>query len=128
MVLIQQYYVRIKQYEYDKLCLLLNDVLRLNLVESYERYLSLFNNEDVEIVVDEYPFGLCIEIENKSKTKNAETVIKNWLDKLKLNINYAYRLSWDDKYAELCNEQNKKVENIVRFNKDMPRVSNRFNI
>ena len=128
MVLIQQYYVRIKQYEYDKLCLLLNDVLRLNLVESYERYLSLFNNEDVEIVVDEYPFGLCIEIENKSKTKNAETVIKNWLDKLKLNINYAYRLSWDDKYAELCNEQNKKVENIVRFNKDIPRVSNRFNI
>jgi hypothetical protein len=65
-------------------------------------------------------------MENKSKSKDAEIVIKDWLDKLKFNINDAYRLSWDDKYAELCQEQNKKVENIVRFNKDMPKVSNKF--
>ena len=83
-------------------------------------------NEDIEIAVDEYPFGLCIEMENKSKSKDAEVVIKDWLDKLKFNINDAYILSWDDKYAELCQEQNKKVENIVRFNKDMPKVSNKF--
>lgn len=65
-------------------------------------------------------------MENKSKSKDAEVVIKDWLDKLKFNINDAYILSWDDKYAELCQEQNKKVENIVRFNKDMPKVSNKF--
>lgn len=100
--------------------------LHLNVVESYERYRSIFCNEDIEIVVDEYPFGLCIEMENKSKSKDAEVVIKDWLDKLKFNINDAYILSWDDKYAELCQEQNKKVENIVRFNKDMPKVSNKF--
>ena len=120
--------VTIKPEEYDNLCFLLEKVLHLSLVESYERYRSVFSNNDIEIVVDEYPFGLCMEIENKSKTKNAEEVIKEWLNKLKLNIEDAYRLSWDDKYTELCKEQNKKVENIVRFNKDMPKIENDFNI
>ncbi len=118
--------VSINPDEYDKLCSLLNNVLHLDLVESYERYRSIFSNEDIEIVVDEYPFGLCIEMENKSKNKDAEVVIKKWLDKLKFDINDAYRLSWDDKYAELCKEQNKNIENIVRFDKDMPKVLNKF--
>ena len=118
--------VSINPDEYDNFCLLLDNVLHLKLVESYERYRSIFSNEDIEIVVDEYPFGLCVEIENKSKNKNAEEVIKDWINKLKFDINSAYRLSWDDKYAELCKEQKKKVEKIVRFNNDMPKVSNRF--
>ena len=114
--------------EYDNLCLLLEHVLHLELVESYERYRSVFSNEDIEIVVDEYPFGLCIELENKSKTKDGVEVIKEWLTKLHFNIEDAYRLSWDDKYNELCREQNKKVENIVRFNKEMPEVKNKFEL
>ena len=118
--------VSINSDEYDKLCLLLENILHLNLVESYERYRSIFSSEDAEIVVDEYPFGLCVEIENKSTVKNPDEVIKYWLNKLKFNINNAYRLSWDDKYTELCKEQNKKIENIVRFDKDMPKVSNKF--
>lgn len=118
--------VSINPEEYDNLCSLLTNVLHLDIVESYERYRSIFSNNDIEIVVDEYPFGLCIEIENKSKDKNPVEVIKNWIDKLKFNINDAYRLSWDDKYAELCKEQKKKVENIVRFDKDMPKVMNKF--
>ncbi len=112
--------------EYDNLCSLLGGVLHLNMVESYERYRSVFSNDDIEIVVDEYPFGICVEMENKSKDKNPEEVITYWLDKLKLNINDAYRLSWDDKYAELCQEQNKNVESIVRFDKDMPKVLSKF--
>ena len=112
--------------EYDNLCSLLNSVLHLNMVESYERYRSIFSNEDVEIVVDEYPFGLCIEIENKSKDKDATKVVETWVKKLGFDINEAYRLSWDDKYAELCKEQDKKLESIVRFNKDMPSVDTVF--
>ena len=112
--------------EYENLCLLLESVLHLELVESYERYRSVFSNEDVEIVVDEYPFGICIEIENKSDTKNAEDVLNEWINKLKFDINEAYRLSWDDKYSELCKEQNKKVSSIVRFNEDMPKIQNEF--
>ena len=116
----------IKVEEYDNLCFILENVLHLSLVESYERYRSIFSNDDVEIVVDEYPFGLCLEIENKSKSKKSEMVIKEWISKLKLNINEAYRLSWDDKYAELCKEQDKNIESIVRFNKDMPIVTTKF--
>ncbi len=118
--------ININPSEYDNLCLLLENVLHLSLVESYERYRSIFSNEDIEIVVDEYPFGICIEIENKSKTKNGEDVVKEWLSKLNFDINKAYRLSWDDKYAELCNEQNKTIKNIVRFDKDMPNIKDRF--
>ena len=118
--------VSIKPEEYDNLCSLLTSVLHLELVESYERYRSVFSNSDVEIVVDEYPFGLCIEIENKSKSKDAVTVIKEWVNKLNFDINEAYRLSWDDKYGELCEEQEKKVESIVRFDKDMPKVLTKF--
>ncbi len=118
--------VSINPNEYDNLCLLLENVLHLNLVESYERYRNVFCNEDVEIVVDEYPFGLCIEIENKSKVKVAKSVILEWLKLLNLDINDAYKLSWDDKYSELCKEQNKKVESNVRFDKDMPKVLNEF--
>lgn len=118
--------VSINPDEYDNLCLLLESVLHLNMVESYERYRSVFSNEDVEIVVDEYPFGLCIEIENKSKNKDADKVIEEWIEKIGFNINDAYRLSWDDKYSELCNQQNKKVEKIVKFNKDMPVIDTIF--
>ena len=120
--------VSIDPNEYDNLCALLVNVLHLDIVESYERYRSVFSNEDIEIVVDEYPFGLCVELENKSNNKDAYEVINNWLDKLKLNINDAYRLSWDDKYEELCKEQNKNIEKIVRFDKDMPKITNKFNI
>ena len=120
--------VSINANEYDNLCKLLNDVLHLRIVESYERYRSVFYNNEVEIVVDEYPFGLCIEIENKSNDKDANKVILKWIDKLKLDIKEAYDLSWDDKYEELCKLQNKRVEKIVRFDKDMPQVSNLFDI
>ena len=118
--------VSINPEEYDNLKQLLENILHLKLVESYERYRSIFRNEDVEIVVDEYPFGTCIEIESKSKNKNDTDVIKEWLSKLKFDINTAYRLSWDDKYAELCQEQHKRVEKIVRFDKEMPTIKNDF--
>ena len=118
--------VEIEPKDYDNLCLLLINILHLELVESYERYRYIFSNNEVEVVVDEYPFGLCIEIENKSKTKNPEEVIRTWLNKLNLDINVAYHLSWDDKYEELCNSQNKKIEKIVRFDKNMPQVLNSF--
>ena len=109
--------VSIKPSEYDNLCLLLTNVLHLSLVESYERYRSMFSNSDIEIVVDEYPFGLCIELENKSISKDPVEVINYWINKLHFDINDAYRLSWDDKYNELCKEQNVKQQNIVRFDK-----------
>lgn len=120
--------VSIDYSEYDNLKKLLENVLHLNLVESYERYRSVFKNDDIEIVVDEYPFGIAIEIENKNKNKDGVIVITNWIEKLKFNIEEAYKLSWDDKYFELCKLQNKTVESAVTFDKDMPQVDKKFDI
>ena len=91
-------------------------------VESYERYRTIFENNEVEISVDEYPFGVCIEIENKSLDKNPEEVVKKWVNKIRFNINEAYRLSWDDKYLELCEEQGIERFNEVTFDKPMPSI------
>lgn len=112
--------------ESDNLEFLLQNVLHLNLLESYERYRSVFHNDDVEITIDKYPFGIAIEIENKSKTKDGVEVVKEWTQKIGLDINKAYTLSWDDKYEELCKDQNKTVESIVTFDKDMPKVKDIF--
>ena len=112
--------------EYSNLIFLLENVLHMKLIESYERYRSVFYTSDVEIVVDKYPFGIAIEIENKSKDKDAIEVVKYWTKKIGLDINDAYTLSWDDKYSELCKEQNKKTQSIVCFDKDMPKVYTEF--
>ncbi len=118
--------LNIKIEEYDNLLFLLNNVLHLELVESYERYRTRFYNDEVEIVVDRYPFGIAIEIENKSKDKDGVEIVKKWVNNLGLDINDSYDLSWDDKYEELCRKQNKKIENVVTFDKDMPKVLNNY--
>lgn len=42
--------------EFDKLVFLLENVIKMKNIESYERYRNVFHNEDIEIVVDKYPF------------------------------------------------------------------------
>lgn len=114
--------VRISYEDVDNFTFIIENVMHFKVVDSYERYRTIFTNEDVEISVDEYPFGIALEIENKSSTKNPEEVVMNYVSKLKLNIKDSYRLSWDDKYAELCKKQNKEIYNEVTFDKDMPSV------
>lgn len=82
---------------------------------------SQFDHE-IEISVDEYPFGIDLEIENKSSHKEPKEVVRKWVKNLRLDINKAYRLSWDDKYSELCKSQNVKQYNHVTFDKPMPKV------
>lgn len=79
----------------------------------------MFENDEVEISVDEYPFGVCIEIENKSTIKDPEDVVKSWVEQIGLNINQTYRLSLDDKYLELCEEPGIEKFNNVTFDKPM---------
>ena len=114
--------VSIKYDEYDNLMFLINNVLKMKDIESYERYRTIFTNEEVEISVDEYPFGIALEVENKSNTKDPREVVKKWVEILGLDINKAYRLSWDDKYSELCKSQNIKQYSHVTFDLPMPRV------
>lgn len=114
--------VRISYEDVDNFIFIIENVMHFKVVDSYERYRTIFTNEDVEISIDEYPFGIALEIENKSSTKNPEGVVMNYVSKLKLNIKDSYRLSWDDKYVELCKEQNKEIYNEVTFDKDMPSI------
>ena len=118
--------VRINPDDIDNFLYIINNIMHFSIIESYERYRTVFENDDVEISVDEYPFGICIEIENKSTTKNPEDIVKEWTNKLGLNINDAYRLSWDDKYQELCKEQGIEVFNEVTFDKPMPVIKEKI--
>ena len=114
--------LNIKEEEYDNLMFIINNVIKMKPIESYERYRTTFTNEDVEISIDEYPFGVALEIENKSKNRDPEIVVKEWIEKLGLNIKNAYKLSWDDKYSELCRKQNIEHFNHVAFGLPMPKV------
>ena len=114
--------INISYDEYDNLLFIINNVLKMKNVESYERYRTIFINDEVEIAVDEYPFGIAIEVENKSKLGNPEEVVKKWTKKIGLDIKKAYRLSWDDKYNELCKKQNIQQYNHVTFDLPMPQV------
>lgn len=114
--------VSIKYDEYDNLMFLINNVLKMKDIESYERYRTIFTNDEVEISVDEYPFGIALEVENKSNTENPREVVKKWVEILNLDVNKAYRLSWDDKYSELCKSQNVKQYSHVTFDLPMPKV------
>ena len=112
--------VEIKYTDFDNLSYILENVLKMKLVESYERYRYVYFNNDVEIDVDIYPFMIAVEIENKSQDKDPKMVVLYYLEKLGFTINDIYQLSWDDKYEELCKEQNIKAYKIVEFNKEMP--------
>lgn len=112
-------------FKYDELynlTFLLENVIKMKKIESYERYRNVFSNKDIEIVVDKYPFGIALEIENKSNEKSPEETIMFWVNKLGLNLNNSFRLSWDDKYTELCKEQKIEIYKNVTFGLPMPKV------
>lgn len=114
--------VRIDIRDNQNLQYIFEKVLKLKPVESYERHRTIFDNDEVEIALDEYPFGLALEIESKPNVKKPEKTITAWVKRLGLQITEAYRLSWDDKYTELCKEQGVKIFKHVDFNKPMPEV------
>ena len=117
--------VDFKYEEYDKLIFLLENVIRMKQIESYERYRNVFASQEIEIVVDKYPFGIALEIENKSSIRSPEETILHWTQKLALKQEDAYRLSWDDKYTELCKEQNIEISKNVRFGIPMPKIEDK---
>lgn len=54
--------VNINVDEYDNLMFIINNVLKKKPIESYERYRTTFINDEIEVAVDEYPFGVALEI------------------------------------------------------------------
>lgn len=112
--------VSIDYDEFNNMKYLLENVIHMELVESYERTRHIFCNEDIEVAIDIYPFMIAIEIENKSIDKDPKTVILYYLNLLGFDIDESYRLSWDDKYEELCKNQNIEIYKFVDNTKEMP--------
>lgn len=115
--------VNINPEDFEKFEFIISNVMHFTTVESYERYRTTFTNDDIEISLDEYPFGIALEVENKSLDKDPEEIVKAYVSKIGLDINDKYPLSWDDKYEELCREQNIPIYKEVTFDKKMPEVS-----
>ncbi len=113
--------ININIEEYDNLIFLIENAMKFDLIESYERYRTTYSNKDIEIAVDEYPFGIALEIESKTEI-NPEKNIEYWLNVLNLKKEESYNLSWDDKYKELCDEQNITCYKDVTFDKKMPEI------
>ena len=118
--------VNIDYKDYDNLTYILEKILKMELVESYERYRYVFYNDDIEIDVDIFPFMIAVEIENRSSDKDPQVTVMYYLEKLGFNLNDTYKLSWDDKYEELCKEQNIEAYKIVTFDKQMPKLKNKL--
>lgn len=112
----------IKYEEYNNLIFIIENVLKMKSIESYERYRTIYHNNEIEISIDEYPFGIALEIENKSNSESPKEIVKKWVDLLNLDINNSYKLSWDDKYTSLCREQNIEIHKHVTFDKEMPNI------
>ena len=114
--------VNIDYNDMDNFLYIVENVLHMNVVESYERYRTVYKNSEVEISIDKYPFGYALEIESINSDESSEEIVSNWCKKIGLDIKKSYRLSWDDKYEELCEEQNVVKYNEVTFDKDMPKI------
>ena len=112
--------VRFNSEDVDKLFYILEKPLHFQMVDSYERYRTVYEDEDVSISIDEFPFGIVLEIESK-KEQGVDAILRQWTDRLKLNQKDAYPLSWDDKYRELCLAQGMEPFAHVRFGQPMPR-------
>ena len=111
---------RINSEDYENFIYLTENVVKLKRVESYERYRTSYFNDNIEISIDEYPFGIALELEAKSDV-NQEKIIDRYMKLLDLKYENSYRLSWDDKYEELCLEQGiDKKQDVLFSDENMP--------
>jgi adenylate cyclase class IV len=101
---------------------IIENILRCPLVSSYERRRHYYSTSNFSITLDEFPFGLMLEIEFKKNNIN-NTDINDLLKLFNLRIEDASFLSCDDMYKNLCLKNNKKNKPDILFSdKDMPRL------
>lgn len=85
---------------------------------SYERYRETYENDNVKITLDEFPFGYILEIEGSKEYIDATCKLLN------LDIEKSYPLSCDDVYVELCEKEGIKPQDHILFNNlEMPQLN-----
>lgn len=100
---------------------ILEDVLHCPKISSYERYRNHYENGNIHITLDEFPFALMLELEINGNSESAEKQLINILSLLKLDSSSASSYSCDDMYRELCFKENKQPKPDILFNDpDMP--------
>ena len=92
-------------------------VLQCPRVSSYERYRSFYIKSGVQITVDEFPFGIMLEIEGGS-----DLVILKIVKQLGFSIEESSSLSCDDMYHALCKQQGKKIYADILFKNANPLI------
>lgn len=85
---------------------------------SYERYRETYENEDIKITLDKFPFGHILEIEGE------ENNINKICGYLNLDAKKSYPLSCDDAYVELCEKASVKPKDHILFsNPEMSKLN-----
>ena len=101
------------------LCIL-EKVLKCPTKSSYERYRNVYLGSGVEFTIDEFPFGLMLEIEIKDGT---EDDIRNIIKNTHLNKFETSKLSCDDMYRELCRREGiEHSSDIIFSDVNMPHI------
>ena len=102
--------------DFDSFSQILNK-MGYEITTSYERYRETYLLNDIQITLDEFPFGYVLEIEGN------ELRINKICEILELDKNKSYPLSCDDVYVELCEKEKIKAKNHILFNdSEMPHI------
>lgn len=92
-------------------------IIGLKEKDSYERMRKTFQNDEVKLTIDEFPFGYIVEIEGD------EEMVSKYDNKLNMDSFIQYELSCDDVYYELCKKKGIKPKTTILFeDKDMPKL------
>lgn len=102
---------------------ILENILHCPKISSYERYRNHYENGDIHITLDEFPFALMLELEINGNSESGEKQLMDTLSLLKLDSASASSYSCDDMYRELCLKENKQPRSDILFNdSDMPHL------
>jgi len=100
-------------------------ILKCPIISSYEKLRSVFINNEVEISINIYPFGISFEIESLSK--NSDDIIIKYKKLLNMIQIQNSNLSCDDMYFKLCKNFGCKIKKDICFSDlEMPMIEDVF--
>lgn len=105
----------------ENIKLILSSVLRCPRVSSYERIRHNFDSDCAKITCDQFPYGVMLEFELKSGFSEEE--LAREVVSFGLQLDDSSKLSCDDMYFKLCNENKLLIKSDILFNDpSMPKI------
>lgn len=107
--------------EYESVKGIFESVLKCKRISSYERIRSFLSADGVQITCDKFPYGVMLELELEDG--GDDTLIARELNRLGLNPKNASKLSCDDMYFKLCEENGiEPLADIAFDDLTMPKI------